>query len=313
MRMPSLMLSLVLIVLVSLAASAQEAGKPPTYADALKSVKIPPDWLAGVQTTYDTSKPWKEARLHIRDLLRQGGPAYREGIKLTYLYLVEKKAAEPSEYPMYVYLGREFAWAAVVYEDWLRINKMTEAVEYRHLASCQQYFGEPQKALETLRTGLQRLKNTPQRAINEATLHDCMGDVYAATGDKGKAGEEYRKALDVLAKMPKPQPKVAAKTQAKLEMLTETLNLAKVPDGSYKSSAVGYVKDVQVTVQVKGGKISDVQVQHGENLEAGSTKTIPQRIIEKQTPNVDAVTAATITSQAITTAAWQALKAAQKP
>jgi uncharacterized protein with FMN-binding domain len=313
MRTVSFALSLVIIGLVSLTASAQEAAKLPTYADALKSVTIPPDWLAGQTTTYDTNKPWKEARLHIRDLLRQGGPACREAIKLTYYYLAEKKAADPHEYPMYVYLGREFAWAAVIYEDWLRTNKMNEMIEYRHLASCQLYFGEPQKALATLSTGLQRLPNNPQRAINEATLHDCMADVYVTTGDKAKAADEYRKSLDVLAKMPKPQPKVAAKTQAKLEMLTETLNLAKIPDGSYKSSAVGYVKDVQVTVQVKGGKIADVQVQHGENLEAGSTKTIPQRIVEKQSPNVDAVTAATITSQAITTAAWQALKPAQKP
>lgn len=292
---------------------SQDARKSHPYAEALNAVKIPPDWLAAQNTTYDTARPWKEARLHIRALLKQGGAASREAITLTYTYLIEKKSADLHEYPMYVYLGREFAWAAVIYEDWLLAQKLTEAVQYRHLASCQLYFGEPGKALETLRVGLRRLPDTPQRVMNEAALHDCMADVYAKMGDKAMATAEYHKALELFAKRPKGLSKNAAVTQAKLEMLAETLNVARIPDGSYTSSAFGYVGDVKATVRVRNGRIADVRVQHTENLDAGASKSIPQRIVAQQTPDVDAVTAATVTSHAIRAATWQALKTAQKP
>lgn len=123
--------------------------------------------------------------------------------------------------------------------------KLTEAVQYRHLASCQLYFGEPGKALETLRVGLRRLPDTPQRIMNEAALHDCMADVYAKMGDKAMSTAEYHKALELFAKRPKGPSKNAAVTQAKLEMLAETLDVARIPDGSYTSSALGYVGDVK--------------------------------------------------------------------
>jgi len=111
--------------------------------------------------------------------------------------------------------------------------------------------------------------------MNEAALHDCMADVYAKMGDKAMATAEYHKALELFAKRPKGLSKNAAVTQAKLEMLAETLNVARIPDGSYTSSAFGYVGDVKATVRVRNGRIADVRVQHTENLDAGASKSIP--------------------------------------
>ena len=62
--------------------------------EALRQVKVPPNWLEQVQTDYDTGEPWRKARLHIRKLLAKGGAHNKEAIKLTYDYLVERKVQE---------------------------------------------------------------------------------------------------------------------------------------------------------------------------------------------------------------------------
>ncbi len=51
-------------------------------------------------------------------------------------------------------------------------------------------------------------------------------------------------------------------------------------------------------------------VKHEEKIDLNATRIVPQRIIEKQSVQVDAVTGATVTSQAIVEGAFQALKQA---
>lgn len=67
---------------------------------------------------------------------------------------------------------------------------------------------------------------------------------------------------------------------------------------------------VSVQVQVQEGKIVKVEV--GENHESADTgetaiRLIPARIVAEQTPYVDAISSATVTSQAIVYAVAQAL------
>ncbi len=81
-------------------------------------------------------------------------------------------------------------------------------------------------------------------------------------------------------------------------------------DGTYTGSAQGLNGEVPVTVTVKGGKITDIAV--GENKEtpaiaAAAIEKIPAAIIAAQSTKVDAVSGATITSNAIIKAVEQAL------
>jgi uncharacterized protein with FMN-binding domain len=51
-------------------------------------------------------------------------------------------------------------------------------------------------------------------------------------------------------------------------------------------------------------------VKHEEKIDLNATQIVPQRMVEKQSVQVDGITGATITSQAIVEGAFQALKQA---
>ena len=287
----------------------------PTLAKALASVKIPPDWLAGVTSDYDTRQPWKKARLHIRKLLSQG--KNREAIKLTYDYLVVRKANKNDhEYPMYLYLGGEHAWAAKVYVGRLADKPEGHTHEYLSLASIYVRFGEPQKALGLLAVALERLPKPPWRIATEAQVHDRIGDVHAATGEPAKAIESYRTAMRRFPQSKQPWGRHlihrhVAKIQAKLDLLErKSLDLSRVRDGVYRGTSQGYAKALQAAVTVRGGRIVDITLKHEEKIEQGATRIVPQQIIAMQSLSVDAVTGATITVQAIVDATYRALQSA---
>ncbi len=295
-----------------LAAGAAE----PSLDDAIKALKIPPEWFAEVKSDYDTRTPWKDARLHIRKLLAEG--KNREAIKLTYIYHVEQKngSADGHEYPMYLFLGGEYAWAAKVYAERLASKPKGATFDYSALASLYAHFGEHQRALQTLRDSLERLPDPPWQINAKATLNDKLGDVYAAMGDIEKAREHYREAIRLFPTSNQPYGRHllhrnAAKVQAKLDLLNRNaLDLRRLKDGVYRGSGVGYAKEVNAVVTVKAGRITDIRLQHEEKIDLGATDTVPKQIIERQTLEVDAVTGATVTTQAIVQAVYEALQKA---
>lgn len=87
-----------------------------------------------------------------------------------------------------------------------------------------------------------------------------------------------------------------------------------IKEGSYTGKAAGYHGEITVTTEIdKDGKIANVTV--GENTETAGIGTIaiekmPQKIVEAQALDVDAVTGATVTSQAIIGAVADALSQA---
>jgi len=306
---------LALCLPVPLAAEAEPPAS--TLEEALAQVKIPPAWLESVPFHYPTNKPWKEARLHIRKLLAEGGEKAREAIKLTYLYIVVNKVPpDDHEYPLNLYLAGEYAWATKIYAQRLESFPKGHSHEYSNLASLYMHFGEPRKALQTLNAGLQRLPDPPWDIMNKAKLNDAIGDIYAKLGEREKATKHYQLAIKLYPTSKQPWgrhllPRHAAKTQAKLDLLLrDTFDLAEIPDGVYRGKSLGYGKDVHAVVTMKGGRIAQIRVSHQEKIEQGATKTIPKRIIEKQTLEVDGVTGATVTTQAIIEATYRALQSA---
>lgn len=95
--------------------------------------------------------------------------------------------------------------------------------------------------------------------------------------------------------------------------LFETLDLAKVADGTYSDSSTGYVGPVAVSVQVAGHRIAAVKVtSHHEKQYYAALEETPARIIAKQhVKGVDATLGATITSEAIVYATAKALRKGQ--
>lgn len=84
----------------------------------------------------------------------------------------------------------------------------------------------------------------------------------------------------------------------------EELGSAKMKDGTYEASALGFnlAKLVPVTVKISDNKIADIAI--GENGETNGyyqsvEKYLIHRILDNQSINVDAVTGATVTSNAV--------------
>ena len=86
-------------------------------------------------------------------------------------------------------------------------------------------------------------------------------------------------------------------------------------DGTYTGEAAGNNGPVKVSVTVKAGKISSVEVvEHKETpvLSDPAISQIPKSVVKKQTWEVDSVSGATRTSDAIKNAVKNALENAAK-
>ena len=90
---------------------------------------------------------------------------------------------------------------------------------------------------------------------------------------------------------------------------------ASLADGTYTSSAKGCLSDVEVTVTVSGGKVSEVAIDaSGETPELGgaAAETLADALTKAGSTNgVDAVSGATLTSEAVFTAMNDCLSQAQ--
>lgn len=110
-------------------------------------------------------------------------------------------------------------------------------------------------------------------------------------------------------------PAPAAPTQevAAAEEVTDFVALAEAADGTYTGTAKGFGGDITVDVTIAGGAITDVKAV-GENETPGlgsvAIEKLPAAILETQSVEVDSVTGATVSSDAILKAFGEALKQA---
>ena len=77
-----------------------------------------------------------------------------------------------------------------------------------------------------------------------------------------------------------------------------------------RPQSLGYAADLQVTLVVRDGRMADIQVKHEEKIDQGACTIIPQRIIEKQSLQVDGISSATVTTSAILDGTLQCLRQA---
>ncbi len=90
----------------------------------------------------------------------------------------------------------------------------------------------------------------------------------------------------------------------------EKIDLSGVPDGVYIAEERYYgFFTCRVEVTVKNHRITDIKVHEGRKSEyVDQAKTVVEDVIAKQSLQVDAVTGATVTSEAILRAIGKALK-----
>jgi uncharacterized protein with FMN-binding domain len=159
--------------------------------------------------------------------------------------------------------------------------------------------------------------NSKGAAADVALIY--AGDACRVAGQYPQALQYYERLLalpvgtQAKGRIERNQRRAAANVQA--IKLFDTLDLRRVPDGTYHSASLGYEADVQVEVLVKANRIDSVRVTgHREKQFYSSLTETPRKIIEKQSvKGIDATSGATITSEAIINATAKALSGAMKP
>jgi uncharacterized protein with FMN-binding domain len=152
--------------------------------------------------------------------------------------------------------------------------------------------------------------------MRKADLLDAYGDLYAAWNQPDEAKRYYAQATQVYPTAKPPYgghllPRRAAKVQAKLDLLTfRSLETASLRDGQYRDKALGYVGDIDVTLVIEEGKIADIKLRHEEKIDQNACVLIPQWIVEQQSLQVDGISGATVTKDAIVNGVYRCLKKA---
>ena len=76
------------------------------------------------------------------------------------------------------------------------------------------------------------------------------------------------------------------------------------------NKALGYSGDINLTVQIRNGRIADINVRHQEKIDQNACVIVPKAIVDSQNLKVDAISGATVTQDAITVGTLRALKQA---
>ena len=148
--------------------------------------------------------------------------------------------------------------------------------------------------------------------------HMAGGDACRLHGRYPQALSYYQKALDFPAtgRQKKHVDAVKARARDSIDAIKvyEALDLSRIPDGAYTSTTASFAGPLALEVRIAQGKIASVRVvRHQDKQYYGALTETPRQIIEKQgVKGVDAVTGATITSQAIINATAKALAGAMK-
>lgn len=137
----------------------------------------------------------------------------------------------------------------------------------------------------------------------------AAGDACRSAGRYSQALGYYQKVLAVTGQGDAQRNKDRAQASTDAIRAYQTLDPKSIADGVYRSSSIGYAGPISVEVPIKAGRIESVKVtKHQEKQFYSALEDTPRQIVDKQSVNgIDAVTGATITSEAILNATAKAL------
>jgi uncharacterized protein with FMN-binding domain len=199
-----------------------------------------------------------------------------------------------------------------------------------HLAECYWRLGSKAMALEELKARtvpLDAIKlysdmGETQRALQlvEAFArvgqpHQAYllgGDACRSEGRLEEAVQYYQKVLqNKTARNAEYLRRFHARARESIEAirLLQQADPQQVADGTYTATTTGYAGPLEVTVVVVGRRVESVRVtRHKEKQFYSALTDIPQQIVSKQSvEGIDAISGATVTSQAIVNATAKAL------
>lgn len=286
--------------------------------------------------------PWnarKNVGQYIWDIINPNPGRWKEGIKLVNHLMIRHKDDRAKLARSTGALGRMFHdlmedYARAVF--WWRISARYDGyVDQIDLAHCYWKLGCREMAVEALasvpydytRHGAliklwadmgeidKALRLAEQKASGgmPTVAYLAAGDACRLAGRYGEALAYYRKALagKDTQSSEGDLKKGKERAQASIEaiQLFDTLDVARVADGTYTANSIAYAGPLHVEVAVRGGRIESIRVaRHQEKQFYSALTDTPNQIIARQgVTGVDAVTGATMTSEAIINATAKAL------
>jgi uncharacterized protein with FMN-binding domain len=330
-------------------AAAAEKSKAEVQALVKRIGSTPPEWFNSTPLRYPKTldfswrdvpgAPWDPSRnvgQFIWTTINENESRWKEGVRFLHHLLVASRDNRPLLIKtmkalalMYHNLHEDWARAAFWWEKagdtnnidlahcYFKLGSKAMAAEilnrYRrdltrhcNVARLWSEMGEHERAL---RIALERAEETPDVGFLAA------GDICRVMGRSAEALEYYGKVLQTTAGS-RDLKQATDRAQANIEAirLVDTLDIKRVPDGTYRDASLGYSGPVNVEVRVDSGRIADVKVtEHSERQYYSSiTDTCRQIILKQGAKGVDATSGATITSEAILNATLKALAKGQK-
>jgi uncharacterized protein with FMN-binding domain len=273
---------------------------------------------------------------YIWDIINPNPHRWRSGIKLVH-HCMTLHANQPALLKrdmqtlgmMYFQLLQDYSRAAF----WLRkAGNAASGREQVALAECYWRLGSRSMALAVLRdrslpiSAIKLLGDLGEtdRAVQLATAAGKTPqgpEGFLLAGDALRQVGQYQKAVEFYQFVLKSDQyrnqeyetihKARARESIDAIRLFDQLDVATLSDGTYTGTSTGYNGPIDVAVDVRGGRLDAVKVTHHQEKQFYSAlDDTPRRILDKQSvQEVDAVTGATITSQAIVNAAARALAA----
>jgi len=317
-------------------AMIQDVGKkPPEWWDSVQLNYPQTLDLAGTNPV----KGWHPNRnlgTYMWSVVNPNPGRWNEGIKLLHHVLSVRKNDRPRLQEAmnllagsYYRLLRDWARAAFWWQKVIAMGGKAPLDSLVGLADCYFRLGSKPMAVALLgRYGLDRYAHRltvklwaemgeMPRALQlaEVLARRQPEEGYLAAGNACRIAGKYDEAVayyrKVLSAPSGPNKRNRDRAQASIEAirLYENLEVSRIPDGTYTGSSPGFRGLVHVAVKIQGGRIDSVAVtQHKEDVFFTAPTEIPQRIVESQgVKRVDAVTGATITSEAIVNATAKAL------
>jgi uncharacterized protein with FMN-binding domain len=281
---------------------------------------------------------------YIWDVVNPNPKRWKEGIKLVNHLMVRHKDDRAKVARAMQSLGTMFHnfmqdWPRAVF--WWRMSaKYGGRINPLRLANCYWQMGCAQMARDTLLgIGADYTRNGEliklwadmgqiDRALQlaEQKARNGMPHIaYLAAGNACRQAGKYSDAQayygkTIAAKLPAKKnndfSRAVEQARENIEtmQLFEMLDLAQIPDGSFHGDSTAFNGPMRVEVRVTSSRIESVRViQHREKQFYSALEQTPLQIVEKQTvQGIDAVTGATITSEAIITATARALASASQ-
>ncbi len=291
--------------------------------------------------SYPPRGVWNNQRYlgqYVWDVINPNPDKWKGGVRLMHHVLAENQDRPEIRRRAMIELGRMYNnllqdhGRAAFWWRQAGVDKTEQgSISAIHLAECYAKLGCKKMALELLATipphfaTIKALADMGEiddaLALADANTKGPSADVACIyAGDACRVSGQYKKAIQYYEKLlglPSSgrmwkrieRNKERARANVEAIKLFEMLDLARVADGTYRAGSLGFKGQVNVEVVVKSGRIASVRVtQHHEKQFYSALTDTPRKIVETQgVKGIDAVSGATITSEAIINATAKAL------